>query len=460
MANFPDSSIANTSGFNASVAAAIQDRTLQRVFRDTLYPRILFRAEAPAELWPVNLGGNQTFTRTGPIQPTTRPLVAGGDPTPSTYQLEQWEATAQQWGGTIDTHMPTSYVTLASQYLRNMHQLGLHAGQSMNRVVRDKLYNAYTAGNTVVKAGGISAGTSVPVANLNGFTRKIKDGRPQLVSAQNPLQITITGVTGTRDVVGFTSDIAGDEIHGGTLTLSATTGVVLAGREAVLAVNRSRLVYSGGGTRIDDITNASQFAMKDVRSAVAQLRYDCVPTHEDGFYHSHLDPISENQIFNDNEWQRLNQSLPAGIHYAKFAVANILGVTFYRNTETPNVATVVEDPQRGFTTGFELVNPAGIPIHRPIFTGHACIEEKYLDESKYISDAGIQGKIGEFAITNGGVQVMCERIRLILRAPLDRLQQQTTTSWSFSGDWPVPTDSTFPSSPAAFKRAVVVVHGE
>ena len=59
-------------------------------------------------------------------------------------------ATAQQFGRGIDTAMPTSYVTLASQYLRNMHQLGVHAGQSLNRTVRDKLFNCYVAGNTVV----------------------------------------------------------------------------------------------------------------------------------------------------------------------------------------------------------------------------------------------------------------------------------------------------------------------
>lgn len=459
MANFPDSTIVSTS-FNPNVVAAIQDRTLQRVFRDALYPRLLYRMEALAELWPVNLGANQTFTRTGLIRPTTRPLSPNTDPVPVQYTIEQWEATAMQWGSTLDTHMPTSYVTLASQYLRNMHQLGLHSGQSINRVVRDKLFNSYVAGNTVVKAGGVGAGTSVPVVNLDGFTRKLFNGRPQLVSSSNPLSITITGVAGTRNVIGFTPDIAGDEIHGGTLTLDATTGVVLAGREAVLAINRSRLIYSGGSVRIDDVTGANTFRLADVRAAVSQMRFDNIPSHEDGSFHVHLDPISESQIFGDNEFQRLNQSIPDYIHYRRFAMAYLLNCTFYRNTEAPTTATVDEDPTFGFTTGFELVNPSLVKIHRPIFTGQGAIEEKYLDESRYISEAGVQGKIGEFAVVNGGVQVMTERIRLILRAPLDRLQQSTSASWSFSGDWPVPTDETSTSSPATFKRAVVVIHGE
>ena len=49
MPNFPDGSIINTS-FNAGVVSAIQDRTLQRTFRDPLFPRLLFRLEAVAEL--------------------------------------------------------------------------------------------------------------------------------------------------------------------------------------------------------------------------------------------------------------------------------------------------------------------------------------------------------------------------------------------------------------------------
>jgi hypothetical protein len=235
---------------------------------------------------------------------------------------------------------------------------------------------------------------------------------------------------------------------------------VLAGREAVLAVNRSRLVYSGGGTSVDSISSVDQFRLADVRAAVAQLRFDNVPAHEDGSYHVHLDPISESQIFGDNEFQRLNQSIPDYIHYRRFAAAYLLNCTFYRNTEAPTTATVDENPTTGFTTGFELVNATTVNIHRPIFTGQGAIEEKYLDEARYISEAGIQGKIGEFAVVNGGVQVMTERIRLILRAPLDRLQQSTSASWSFSGDWPVPTDATSLSSNAAFKRAVIVVHGE
>jgi hypothetical protein len=230
-------------------------------------------------------------------------------------------------------------------------------------------------------------------------------------------------------------------------------------RTAVLATNRSRIVFSGGGTRVDDVTSTTQQTLADIRTAVAQMRFDNIPPHEDGSYHWHGDPISESQMFSDTEFQNLNRSMPDYIHYRRFAMAYLLGVTFYRNTEAPNSATVSENPANGYTTGFELSNPLSVNIHRSIITGQGAIEEKYLDESRYISEAGIQGKIGEFAVVNGGVQVMTERIRLVLRAPLDRLQQTTGAAWSFSGDWPIPTDSVTTSSAAAYKRAVVICHG-
>ena len=61
-------------------------------------------------------------------------------------------------------------------------------------------------------------------------------------------------------------------------------------------------------------------------------------------------------------------------------------------------------------------------------------------------------------VVNGGVQVMSERVRLILRSPQDRLQQVVSSSWSWSGDFPIPTDALANGDPSAYKRAVVIEH--
>lgn len=448
---------------NPSVGNSIQDHTLQRTFRDALAPHTIFRMEAIREPWPANLGATHTFTRRGRIEPTTRPLLPGKDPEPSTVGSEQWEATAAQWGDTVDTSMPTSYVTLASQYISNMHALGVSAGMSVNRIVRDKLYNAYVSGNSVIDVNASSTATTVHVVNLVGFTRALFQGRPALVSPTNPINISIPAQASTPyvgQVTGFTPDVAGDEIHGGTLTISPALAGNVTARAAIIATNASVVVYSGGGTSVDDIITTDTFTLKDVRSAVSQLQFTTVPEFEDEAFHMHLDPFSVAQIFSDLEFQRLNRGLPDYVHYRRFAIGHLLGVNFYRNTETPYFSTVSTSLTRGNTHGFELTNGAGIKIHRPILTGMGPIEERYLDESKFISEAGVLGRIGEFAVVNGGLQVMTEGIRLTLRAPLDRLQQLTATTWSISGDWAVPTDELAPETPAKYKRAVVCIHGE
>lgn len=457
MANFPDGSLPVI--FNPSIAATIQQNTLQRVYRDALYPNLLFRMEAMRELWAIHLGGNQTFSRPGLMKPRTRPAQAGVDPVGKTWGVEQWTATAQKWQDSIDTNMPTSYLQLANQFMQNIHMLGLQAGQSMNRVIRDKGYNAYVAGNTVSDIGAAGAATTIHLVNLTGFTTNLLGGSQQAVSSSNPIPIVIPSIpTYVGVITAVSPDTAGDPIHGGTITISPALPSALAARGVVQTVKASQIVYSGGGVGIDSIDATDTFAVRDIRTAIAQLRATNVPTHEDGLYHWHLDPQSEMQVFSDNEFQRLNQSLPDYINYKRLCLGVWGQSVFYRNNEAPTVFTCDPDPVDGNTHGFELVNGAGLSIRRPICTGQGWIEEKYLDQSAMISTAGVMGKIGEFAITNGGVQVITEDIRLIMRSPMDKAQENTSTTWTFYGDWPTPTDELAPGGVSTFRRAVVICH--
>ena len=107
--------------------------------------------------------------------------------------------------------------------------------------------------------------------------------------------------------------------------------------------------------------------------------------------------------------------------------------------------------------GAEVRNAAGLALQRTVITGGGAIYEKYIDEGKYISEAGVTGKIGQFSIINGGAAVMTRRIRFILRAPLDRLQQVVSQTWSWSGDFPIPSDA-LSGNAARFKRSLIIEH--
>lgn len=457
------------------IRALVQENILERAFHDALFPRLLFRGEAMPQIWPANVGDRMVFTGVGLIKPKMRPLVPGSDPLPSTYQNEQWEAQLQQYADSIDTHMPTSIVAIANLFLRNAQQLGLSAAQSLNRLPRNRMFNAGLSGHTV--ADGAQTGvTTLRVKRLNGFTRARRPDLPagspvrfDVVSTNNPLVVAIYDQTGpaevARTVVGFSPDTPGDEVGPGTLTLVGGAVTVL-DRAYVISVDRSFLVRVGGGLKVDDVGSTDLLKLADIRTAVAHFWQQNVPEQPDGRFHCHLDPVSQAQIFGDSEWQRLLTALPDYYMYKQFAIGELLNCVFFRNSESPLPETV----EGGMTATFsqddnfagELYNngaTTGVKIHRPLFVGQGLLYEYYQDLGQLITEAGITGRVGEPRITNNGIEVYSDRIQLIIRSPLNRLQDLVSTSWKFIGDWPVRTDATTGDA-ARFKRVCVIEHGE
>lgn len=458
------------------IRALVQENILERAFHDALFPRLLFRGEATPEIWPGNIGDRMIFTGAGLIKPKMRPLVPGQDPLPSTYSSEQWEAQLNQYADTIDTHMPTSVVAIANLFLRNAQQLGLSAGQSLNRIPRNRLFNAAESGHTV--ADGPQAGVSViRVKRLNGFTRARRPdlalGSPvrfDVVSANNPLKIRIWDTTGAgvevaRTVTAFTADTAGDEVGPGTITIVGGV-VTVADRAYIVTEDRTYLVRVGGGMKVDDVGSTDLLRLSDIRTAVARFWTMNVPEQPDGRFHCHLDPVSQAQVFSDPEWQRLLTALPDYYMYRQFAIGELLNCVFFRNSENPLPETVdggltatysQDDPFAGelYNTGIT----SGVKVHRAMFVGQGILREYYQDLAQLITEAGITGRTAEPRITNNSIEVFTERIQLILRAPLNRLQDQVSASWKFIGDWPVRTDVTT-GDYARFKRVCVIQHGE
>lgn len=456
-----------------TIRALVQDGMLERAFHEALYPSLLFRGDVEPILYAGNVGDSRIFTGKGLLTPKLSPLIPGQDPTPSTIQYEQWSMIMQKWADTMDTYMPNAMVDIANLFLENAATVGLGAGQTMNRVVRNYSYNAAMAGHTVADLA-TSSSTSLHVVRLNGFTTA---RRPDLtagnqvafgaVSTSNPLAIQVVNSSGTTvscNVTGFTADTAGDIYGPGTLTLD--TAVTMAARGSVNALNGTYLVRVGGGTNVDSVTSASLFLLQNVRSVVARFRGMNVRPQPSGSFHCHLDPTSEGQIYNDPEWQRLLTSLPDSAMYQEFFIGKLLGVAFYRNSECPQVTTVTGATTDAYSTndtfGGELYTTGattGVPVHRPIFSGVGAIKEYYLNMNDLVTEAGVTGKIGESKVTTEGIEVNTDRIQLIMRSPLDRLQELVSTSWKFIGGYAVRTDVATGDA-AAIKRWCIVEHGE
>ncbi len=445
----------------------IQEGVLERSFHDALYPKLQFRAEALSEEWPANLGTEMFMSRPGLLTPVTDPTPAGTDPTPQALNYEQWSAILQRYTGTIDTHMPTSVVSNANQFLSNINQLGLQAGQSVNRLPRNALFKAYLSGSTLTTAAIAAPDTQIQVASLNGFLDVVilgTNARPEPVSPARPLPIRIGVAPGiARNVIGVAPADPTDPLGPGTLFLDAAVGAVLPARTVVGSAFAPRVIRAGGGASIDAITPADTFTFQLIINAMSVLRTNNVPPHSDGFYHAHISPFSNAQIFTDPAWQRLHQGVPDHIRYKEGWIGHIARTAFFENNEIPNqnnsgalTATGV-NAQYAKGIGGEVVNETGIEIGRVIVTGKGSIYEKYLDEMKYVSEAGMQGKVGEFDVVQNGIQVGTERIRLYMRAPQDRLGDIVSSTWSISTDFPVPSDISA-GGPERFKRAVVIEH--
>lgn len=446
----------------------IQDRTLERRFHDALFPALLYRAEAVPEMWAANIGDRQVFTKRGLMTPDTTPLIPGKDPVLRGFDTEQWEAEARQHGEGNSTHMPSSHVALASTFLSNTQALGLNAGQTMNRLARDKMFVSALAGEAMAIAVAAATATTVRVTTLDGFTQVLAEGRLVAVSVTNPLPVTFTGGEPANTVVGAAPDDPALPNGRGTLTLGTAVASGVAVRDGVFASNATVRTRVGGGATVDALVAGSILTLDDVIAAVTRLRDMNVPPHADGRYHVHLTPQGEQQLFADNQWQRIHQSLPSGMAYRDFVVNDIVGCYFYRNTDSPNAATVnaaniQSNPGgTGLSTlspeiGGELTNDGGIVIRRELVTGGVPLYEKYIDESQFITAGGTLGKIGQFSITNNGVAIMTNRIRYLLNAPQDILQQIVTQAWSWSGDFVVPTDE-LTGDAAKYKKLVVIEH--
>ncbi|MDX5566923.1 hypothetical protein PYK79_31825 [Streptomyces sp. ID05-04B] len=410
----------------AAIREIMQNGLLYRAFEEALLPEFLFPSIATPRPWSQNVGDTGTFTRTGLLTPTTTPL-AGSDPSPQTYSIEQYSVTMDQYGITMDTNMLTSRMSLASKFLEDSMKLGISAGQSLNRIARDKLFNAYAGGRTWATSAGTSD-TSIVVQSVKGFEYVLVNGKPTAVSGANPLTVSIEGVANT--VTG---------VNAGTNTLTLGTARVDVVGDAIVAANAP--VSIRPSNTLDtayDIGTSNVATFKMFRAGVARLRRMNVPTFG-GYYTAHIDPETETQLFDDADFKQALQGRVDSPIYEGLSIGRFGGIDWVRDNEVPTL----------------LGGSAGnVTVHRPILFGaEALLSAPFDGMGQLLSEADTGGvpSIQMIGPANG-VQVA-----YIVRPPQDRLGQIVSQTWSWVGDFGVPSDATSGDA-ALFKRAVVLEH--
>lgn len=410
----------------ASLQAIMQNGLLERMFEDALFPDLVFPALADNEPWAGGLGDTSIMTRTGLITPNPTPIT-GSDASTGTYSVEQWTVTMDQYGLAVDTNMLQSSMTLANKYIRDVQTLGLHAGQTLNRVARNKLFAGYAGGRTWCTTGA-TTDTSIIVADATGFTKVLVNGVPTPVSGTNPLTVTIAGVANTVTAVNVGTN---------TLTLG-TTRVDVVG-DYVLAANAPVSFRAGTARNSEyDMASTDVATLALYRQAVTRLRKMNVPT-VNGNYIAHVTPDTISQLFADADWKQAYQGRGDSDVYKNLSIGTFGGLDWVQQNELPTV----------------LGGSAGnVNVARTLVLGDgALVGAPFAEMGALLTGTGVEDVPAVRMIgPASGVQVA-----LIVRPPQDRLQQNVSTSWSWVGDFGVPSDSTTGDA-ALFKRACMVEH--
>lgn len=429
--------------FPTALQGIIQQGFLEREFQEGIHSRLGFRAIADREVFPNKIGETITKTRRGLKAPTITPL----DPTTNTnldnglssagWTVEQYTLGINMYGDTIDLNMVTQGVGIAGQFLQNAKVNGVQAAQSLDRLARNALFDAYLGGNTRVTATLGAPATTIAVDDIRGFRKVMVNGVMVATSVSNPLTVLVNGTS--YSVTGFAADVTNVSTApngiSGTLTTSAnvsvangTTGnaVVASTAPAVFRPN-SRVTTAG-------LTTGDTLLMQTVLNAVAQMRSNNVPDIN-GAYNVYLDDKQLLGLFQDGDFKLLYRGAYGSETYRNGQIIELLGARFIPTTEAPQQASL--------GTG---------AVHRAIVCGQGALIE------------GDYASIGysDVASDEASLKVMVDDICMVTREPLDRLQQIIAQSWYWIGGYAVPTDQTAnatiipTANNAYFKRGIVI----
>jgi hypothetical protein len=435
------------SNFPAALQPIIQQGFLEREFQQALTSRLGYRACADREDIAVGIGETLTKTRAGLKPSVTTPLVASQNTnldnglTPTGWGVEQYTLTINHYAATTDLNMVTSRVGIASQFLQNAYVNGEQAARSLDELARNALFSPYFGGNTRVRITLTSAAATLAVDDIRGFQTVFSNGIQVPVNSTNTLLVTVGSNAYT--LVGAAPDATNVATAPGGISgvLTFQGNVTVADGTAgntVQAANASVMIWPHARTNTSQLLATDQLTMASLLDAVSKLRVNAVP-EIDGVYNCYLDPVSARQLFADQDFQRLFQGATSANQVFRTGMVNdFLGLRFIPTTE----AYVQPHP-----------SIAGVNIRRPIVCGQGALIE-----------GDFEGMAASDVAPDGAMVAVVDKVAMVTREPLDRLQQIIAQSWYWIGGFCAPTDigtnpSTIPTATnAAYKRAVIIEH--
>lgn len=430
--------------FPAALQPIIQQQFLAREFEDGLQSMLAYRQVADREDFAVGIGETLTKTKPGLKAPTTTPMSPSGNTnldnglSSSTWTVEQYTITLNQYGDTIDLNTVTSRVGIVGQFLQNAKTNGIQAAQSLDRLARNAMFDAYMGGNTRVTTTLGSPAATIAVDDIRGFRKVMVNGQLVDVSSSNTMTVLVGSTTYT--LTGATADDPNTSTAfggiSGTLTFSGNVSVANAtAGNAVVSAVAPKILRANNRATTAALGTGDLMTLGMVLDAVAILRNNAVPARN-GLYDCYLDATSARQLFADPDFKIAYQGQAASQEFRMGRVVELLDVRFIPTTEAP-----------------QQVHPtnASLNVRRPIICGSGALIE------------GDFAGIGQTEVAPGDSMIdIIDGIAQVTREPLDRLQQIIAQSWYWIGGFAAPSDFTVntsivpTASNAYYKRAVVL----
>jgi hypothetical protein len=428
----------------ASLQPAIQQGFLEREFKSGLTSALAYRRVADREPVAIKVGETVTKTRAGLKAPVTTPLNPATNTgldngiTPSSQTVEQYTLGIDQYGDSIDLNTVTSQVGIANQFLLNGRTNGVQARQSLDRLARNALFDAYLGGNSRVRTTLAAAAATITVDDVRGFEQVLASGKMVSVSGSNTADVlvgsnvyTLTGVA--RDGTNVSTAFRGVS---GTLTFS--TNVTIADGTADNAVTHLRgpsILRPNSRSSFKALQAGDKLSLALIEDAVALSRNNT--GMQDVLFDLYLDNVSMRQLFSDGDFKLMYQGQYGSKEVRQGEVFQLMGCNFIPTTEAP----------------VQVIG--GVTVRRPILCAPGTLVEGDFE--------GMVKKAAELTGDNSEIQVV-DSVVQVTRGPLDRLQQIIAQSWFWIGGFVAPTDATadqniIPTASNAYlKRAVVIEH--
>src|SRR5260363_422378 len=318
---------------------------------------------------------------------------------------------------------------------------GIQAAQTLDRLSRDALFDAYLGGHTWLLRDDPASGP-IQVNDIRGFETVYVNGKPEPVSSSHPARIRIGGqsyelIGAARHAENNSTTQASGGISGElTLRAGPHSPDKFKKGTAVVHDNAPSLIRAGNHDTTEKLSAQDTLSMRLILKAMTALKHN---TGIQPPFKLFLDSESMFQLYDDPQFQSLYRGQYGSDAMQRGRIVHMLGNDYIDTTESV-LQPMAKDK------GAEIV------VRRPILVAQGALIE-----------ADFPWKQTAYQQMNSVLHVV-DGVAHITRAAINRTGDVIAQTWTWIGGFAAPSDSTAnrriipTANDAYYKRAVIIEH--